>query len=75
MDIKEKIEEIAGKLQGDKNLMSRFQADPVKTIEGLLGVDLPDETIQKVVAGIKAKLGLDSAGGILGAIGGILGKK
>ena len=75
MDIKEKIEEIAGKLQGDKSLMSNFQSDPVKTVEDLLGADLPDETLQKVITGIKARLGLDSAGGILGAIGGILGKK
>lgn len=55
-DVKAKVEEIVGKLQKDPNLMKKFQGDPVKTLEGVLGVDLPDEQLKPLVAGIKAKL-------------------
>jgi len=74
-DVKEKIEEIVGKVKGDAGLMDRFKADPVKTVESLLGIDLPDDMLQKLVTGVKAKLNLDSLGGALGALGGLLGKK
>ena len=56
MDIKEQIEKIAEKLQKDKALQAQLQKDPVKAVEKLLGVDLPDDVIEKVVAGVKAKL-------------------
>ncbi len=78
MDIKEKIEELVEKIQGDKDLAARFQKDPVAAIEGLLGVDLPDEQMKKVVEGIKAKIKLDDIGDMLGGLGdklgGLLGK-
>ncbi len=72
MDIKEKIEELAAKLKKDPQLLSKFQKDPVATLEGLLGVDLPDETIRKVADGVKAKLGAEKLGDVLG---GLFGKK
>ncbi len=66
------------KIQGDKDLAARFQKDPVAAIEGLLGVDLPDEQMKKVVEGIKAKIKLDDIGDMLGGLGdklgGLLGK-
>ena len=36
------------------------------TAEKLLGVDLPDDMVEKVVAGVKAKLSLDDVSGIVG---------
>lgn len=78
MDIKEKIEELVAKIQGDKDLAAKFQKDPVAAIEGLLGVDLPDEQMEKIVEGIKAKIKLDDIGDMLGGLGdklgGLLGK-
>ena len=59
MDIKAKIDEIISKIKGDKGLLSKFQKEPVKTIEDLIGVDLPDEQVKKIVEGVKAKLNLD----------------
>ena len=44
MDIKAKADEIVGKIKTDKTLASKFKTDPISTVEGLLGVDLPDET-------------------------------
>ena len=64
MDIKAKIEEIVGKLKSDKDLMSKFSANPIGTVEGLIGVDLPDDQIKTIADGIQAKLSLDKLGGI-----------
>lgn len=60
MDIKEKISEVLEKLTSDKNLKEKFEKQPVKVIEELLGVDLPDDMVEKVIAGVKAKLTVDS---------------
>lgn len=59
MDIKEQIEKIANKIQKDSDLQSQFKKDPIKAVEKLLGVDFPDDVIEKVVAGVKTKLSLD----------------
>ena len=72
MDIKAKIEELTKKITSDKDILAKFQKEPVKTVEGLIGVDLPDDQIEKVVEGIKAKISLDKLGG---ALGGLFGKK
>ncbi|MCI8738876.1 MAG: hypothetical protein HFG10_02040 [Oscillibacter sp.] len=61
-DVKEKVEEIAKKLQANPALLKSFQADPIKTVEKLVGVDLPDEQLKPVVAGIKAKLAASDLG-------------
>ena len=64
MDIKAKIEEIVGKLKSDKDLMSKFTTNPIGTVEGLIGVDLPDDQIKTIADGIQAKLNLDKLGGL-----------
>lgn len=74
MDIKAKIEEIVNKLKSDKDLMSKFTANPIGTVEGLIGIDLPDDQIKGLVDGIQAKLNLDQLGGALGGIGKLFGK-
>ena len=55
-DIKGKVEEIVAKLKKDPDLMEKFQNDPIKALESVLGVDLPDEQLKPLVAGVKAKL-------------------
>lgn len=68
IDIKAKIDEIVSKLQSDPALLKKFQSDPVKTLESMSGVDLPEEKLQPLVTGIKAKL---AAGGLGDALGGL----
>ena len=68
-DVKEKIEELVTKLKSDKSLASSFVKEPVKTVEGLLGVDLPDEKLKAVVEGIKAKISLEKLGSVLDSDG------
>lgn len=65
MDIKAKIEELVKKISSDEELKAQFTKDPVKAVEKLLGVDLPDDVINQIVSGIKGKLTLDSAKGAL----------
>lgn len=66
MDIKAKISELTDKIKNDKDIGKKFQADPVSTVEGLLGVDLPNDQVEKIVDGIKAKISLDKLGGLFG---------
>lgn len=72
MDIKGKIDEITGKIKGDKDLGEKFKKDPVKTVEGLVGIDLPDDQIKGIADAVKAKINLD---GIGEKLGGLFGKK
>ena len=75
IDIKAKIEEIVKKLTSDKNLMAKFEKNPASVIEDLVGVDLPDDQVNQLVEGIKAKIKLDKVGDALGSLGGLFGKK
>lgn len=75
MDIKEKIEKAAKKLLSDDKLMEKFEKNPASVLEELVGVDLPDELVNEVIEGIKAKIKLDKVGDALGALGGLFGKK
>ena len=69
MDIKAKIEEVAKKLLSDKDLMKKFDKNPAKVIEELIGVDLPDDLVNQLVEGIKAKITIDKVGDVLGGLG------
>lgn len=66
MDIKEKIEELVNKIKNDKDFGDDFKKDPVKAVESVLGIDLPDEQIEKVIDGVKAKISLDDIGDKIG---------
>lgn len=72
MDIKAKIDEVVAKVQSDPTIASNFQNDPVKAVEKVLGIDLPDDVINNIITGVKAKINLGNIGD---AIGGLFGKK
>ena len=74
MDIKAKIEEVVKKLMNDKSLMAKFERNPVSVIEQLIGIDLPDQQVNQLIEGIKARIKLDQVGDMLGGIGKLLGK-
>lgn len=67
MDIKEKINEIVEKIKDNAEVKEAFEKDPIKAIENLLEVDLPDEIIEKIVDGVKAKISLDKVAGFASA--------
>ncbi len=68
MDIKKKIDEIVEKVKSDKGFAAKFSSDPIKAVESVLGVDLPDDQIKSLVDGVKAKISLDKAGSALGGL-------
>ena len=66
IDTKAKIEEIVEKLKNDDDLLEQFNKDPAKLIEEYVGIDLPDDKVNQLVEGIKAKIKLDKLGGLFG---------
>ena len=67
MDIKKKIDEIVNKIKADPKLMKSFADNPVKTVESLAGVDIPDDIEGKIVTGVKAALAGGKLGGVIEA--------
>jgi len=59
MNIKEEINKLIEKLSKDDSLLEKFKKDPVKTVESLIGIDLPDDVVEQIVTGIKAHLTKD----------------
>lgn len=68
MDIKAQIEKVVETVTKDKDLLSQFQTEPVKAVEKVIGIDLPDEIINKVVDGVKAKISVDKLSDTFDAI-------
>ena len=68
MDIKAKIEEIAAMVKADPDFLGEFQADPVKAVEKITGTDLPDDVINPIIEGVKAKITTDNVKGMLGGL-------
>lgn len=56
------------KIKSDPKLLADFQSEPVKAVEKLLGVDLPDDVIDKVVKGVQAKVSVDKVSGAVDAL-------
>lgn len=75
MEIKEKIEKVVKKLLSDDKLMEKFEKNPAKVIEELLGVDLPDDLVNQIIEGVKAKISLEKVGDALGTLSSLFGKK
>ena len=75
LDMKAKIAELVEKIKKNPALLKKFNTEPVKVVEELVGIDLPDELIEKLVDGVKAKITIDNVGDALGALSGLFGKK
>ena len=79
MDIKETIEKsvekVTNTLKKDSSLLEKFKKTPVQIVEKIIGKDLPDDIIAKIVELVKAKLKSDktkgAVDGIKDAIGGL----
>ena len=74
MDIKATVEKAVKKLMDNPALLKKFEKEPVKVIEELIGVDLPDDLINPVIDGIKAKLTAEKAKDALQGLGKLFGK-
>lgn len=67
-NIKELITSAVKKITENKDTVERFKKDPADTVQNVLGVKLPTDTLEKVIEGVKAKIGADAASDILGKI-------
>ena len=63
--MKDKIEIIVKKIKDDKDFAKKFKENPVKAVEEILKIDLPDDQINSIIDGVKAKLKVDNAGDLL----------
>ena len=75
MDLQKVIKQVLDALNNNDALVKEFLTDPAKVLESKLGIDLPNEQVNAVVEGVKAKLNLGSAASVLNAVQGLFGKK
>ncbi|MCI9322455.1 MAG: hypothetical protein HFH81_04200 [Lachnospiraceae bacterium] len=74
MNLKEQITKMVESISKDKNLQEQFRKEPVKALESVLGVDLPEDVIEQVIAGVKAKLTADNVSDAVDTIKGLFKK-
>lgn len=72
MDIKEQVTKAVEKITKDKKLQEQFKTEPAKALESILGVDLPDEIVDQVIKGVKAKLTTDKVSDAVDSLKGLL---
>ena len=60
MDIKEQISKILEEIAKNPEIKEMFEKEPVKAIEKVTGIDLPDDVVNKIIDGVKAKLTIDN---------------
>lgn len=68
MDIKEQISNVIESVNKDGKLLEKFKAAPIDTVRELVGA-LPDDVVEKIVAGVKAKLTADKLSDVAGSLG------
>ena len=59
LDVLEIVEKAVKKILKDEKLQKQFLDEPVKALEKVLDVDLPDELLEPVIDGIKTKIKAD----------------
>ena len=67
-EIKDLIRKLADKVQSDDEIKELFKKEPIKAVEKILGVDLPDDVVKKIIDGVKASITIDDAKDLLGSL-------
>lgn len=62
LDLKGKVDEACKRLQSEPALLKKFESDPIKVVETLFNVDLPNEQLKPLVSAIQAKLATSDLG-------------
>lgn len=73
-DVKELADKAVDAIKGDESLLDSFKADPIKAIEKVLKIDLPDEILEKIVDVVKTKINIDDAKEVVGKLKGLFDK-
>lgn len=81
MDIQKIISDLVSKLTGNKDLIAKFTADPIKAVKDLLGIDIDKNQVSEIVKGVTSQLGdltgnaAKEGGSFLKKLLGFFGKK
>ncbi len=71
MDIKEQVSKIVEEVSKNPNIKEQFEKEPIKVIEKIVGIDLPDDVVMKIIDGVKAKMTIDGVSKAADALKGI----
>lgn len=74
VDIKMMADELIEKIKKDPQMLANFKNEPIQTIEKLIGIDLPDEQLERIVELVKTKLAVDDIADVAGKLKGLFGK-
>ncbi len=69
------IDQVVDSVKDNASANDDFMKNPVKAIEGILKIDLPDDIMNKIIDGVKAKITLDSVADVADSLKGLFGKK
>lgn len=59
IDVKRIVENVVERITSDEQLKENFMKEPVKVLEKIIKIDLPDEQIETVVKMVMAKVKVD----------------
>lgn len=65
MNVKEIVNNVVDKAKNDPDFMKKLQNDPEKTIESVIGVDIPDGVADQVLTAVKGKISVDKISGFM----------
>ena len=75
MDLKKMIDQVVDFIGNNKDIKEQFDKEPVKVLEKVLGIDLPDNIVEPIIEGVKAKITVDAIGDVADALKGLFAKK
>lgn len=71
MNVKDQINRIVEEVSKNPNMKEQFEKEPVKVIEKIIGIDLPDDVVMKIIDGVKAKLAIGDVSKAAGVLKGM----
>ena len=71
VDIKNQINKIEKEVSKNTNMKEQFEKEPVKVIEKIIGVDLPDDIVSKIIDGVKANLTINNVSKVTDVLKGV----
>lgn len=75
MDVKKMINQVVDFIKDNEDIKKQFEKEPVKVIEKVLKVDLPDDIVNAIIDGVKAKITLDNVADVASSLKGLFEKK
>lgn len=55
MEMKDYVEKVLAAVKKDPSLLKKLDKEPAKTLECILGIDLPDDEVNAIAAKLKGK--------------------